>query len=149
MRHFYTTTGNIQNTKWKNPIYEIRSFWDQPPKYPIYEMTKVTKVSVQLTKWTCSFQKISNLRNDQRQRKMSNIQNGLVVSRKYPIYEMTKVTKENVQFTKWTCGLQKISNSRNDINVSLLGFSGNVQFTKWNKFTSYLGLINFTSFIAI
>ena len=27
MRHFYITTEYIQNTKWKNPIYEMRHFY--------------------------------------------------------------------------------------------------------------------------
>ena len=66
---FYITTENIQNTKWKNPNYE---------------MTKTTKGNVQFTKWTkftCCFQKISNLRNDLHRycefQKMSNLRNGL------------------------------------------------------------------------
>ena len=79
----------IQNTKWKNPIYEMKKsnlrnetflyyYW----KYPKYEMEK------------------SNLRNE----------TFLYYYWKYAKYEMTKVTKRNVQFTKWTCGFQKISN---------------------------------------
>ena len=64
MRHFYITTEYIQNTKWKNPIYEMRHFY-------------TTTENIQNTKWP------------KWQREMSNLRNGLVVFRKYPIYEMT------------------------------------------------------------
>ena len=51
-------------------------------------MTKETKENVQYTKWTCGFQKISNLRNDQSDKG------------KCPIYEMDLWSLENIQFKK-------------------------------------------------
>ena len=65
-------------------------------KYAKYEMTKVTKRNVQFTKWTCSYQKISNLQNDQRQSNKG----------KCPIYEMDLWFSENIQFTKWPVNIQ-------------------------------------------
>ena len=122
-------------TKWRN--YEMKrnspfllEIQNKKWKYPIYEMKK----SNLRNETFLYYYKICKIRNE-----MSNLRNGLVVFRKYVIYEMTKVTKENVQFTKWTCGFQKICNLRNDqidkwkcpIYEMYLWFSKNIQFTKW------------------
>ena len=122
MKRNRTFLLEIQNTKWKNPIYEMEKsnlrnetflyyYWIYPKyemekstlrnetflyyywKYPKYEMTKVTKRNVQFTKWTCGFQKICNLRNDQ------------IDKWKCPIYEMDLWFSKNIQFTKWPAGI--------------------------------------------
>ena len=102
----------IQNTKWKNPIYEMTYLYTSPEniqntkwKNPIYEMEK------------------SNIRNEfifNYTYQISNLRNYIDIFWKYAIYEMDKVL--SYWFLKQfnlpnepnlDCGFQKMSNLRN------------------------------------
>ena len=110
---------------WKYPKYEMTKVTKRNGlvvfrKYPIYEMTKVTEINVQFTKWTCGFQKISNLRNDQSDKG------------KCLIYEMDLWFSENIQFTKWPINIQ---------------FTKWTKLTQWWKIESYRQHVHFVNWI--
>ena len=146
----------IQNTKWKNPIYEMGKsnlrnetllyyYWE----YPKYEMEKSNLRNELIFNYNIQ---ISNLRNGTCNKcfnfrkcpiyEMAHVTS--VVFRKCPIYEMDKIkvwTSKKVQLTKWTVAKVQVH-----INFQTL------QSTKWTNLLrdsmkmSYLQALNFWKF---